>query len=322
MKSKLCRLAGLCIVSVTLLSLSIACTSPLTDKPSSPVESSTFPLEITDQSGRVVIIEKMPEKIISLAPSNTEIVYALGLENRLVGVTKYCNYPESAKDKTKIGEFSTIDIERVIEIQPDLILATSMHKDEIVPQLERLDLTVLTTAPKTIDEVLGSINLIGKAADSKEEASQLVTGLSNRIKVVTDKTSALSEAQRPGVFYILWHDPLQTVGAETLIHELIVKAGGINIARELDGNYPTISLEAVLMANPQIVIAESGHGAGENLPFQFILNEPRLQEIAARQSDKIYEIDSDLPSRPGPRIVDGLEKLAEFIHPELFKEPR
>ena len=320
MRGNLCQLGGLYLICLMLLSLLVACTSAPTEEPESPVGVPTFPLEMTDQAGRVVRIEKIPEKIISLAPSNTEIVYALGLEDRLVGVTEYCDYPEAAKEKPQVGGFSTVDIEKVVEIQPDLILATNIHKDEVTPQLKRLGLTVLTLDPKTVDEILEAINLIGRFTGKTKAASQLTTEMENRIKAVTDKTLALPEAQRPAVFYILWHDPLRTVSAEARIHELIVKAGGMNIAQDLEGGYPTMSLEAVIMANPQVIIAGSGHGTGENLPFQFALTEPRLAEVEARRNDRVYEIDADLTSRHAPRIVDGLEKLAEFIHPELFEE--
>jgi len=320
LKRKRYKLGISYLASVILMSLLGACTPTPAEEPALPVESATFPIETTDQADRVVRVEKMPEKIISLAPSNTEILYALGLEDRLVGVTEYCNYPEAAKEKPQIGGFSTVDIEKVVEIEPDLILATNIHKDEIVPQLERLGLTVLTIDPKTVDEVLEAINLIGQFTGKAEEASQLTAEMEKQIKAVTDKTAALTEAQKPRVFYILWHDPLMTVGSETRIHELIEKAGGINIAQGLPDEYPRISLEAVIMANPQVIIAGSGHGTGQDAPFHFALTEPRLAEVEARQNGLIYEIDSDLTSRPGLRIVDGLEKLAEFIHPELFKE--
>ena len=320
MRSKPSQLGGLCLVSLMLLSLLVACTSAPTEEPAPPAETLPFPVEMTDQAGRVVRIERMPEKIISLAPSNTEILYALGLEDRLVGVTEYCDYPEAAKEKPQIGGFSTVDIERVVEIQPGLILATNIHKDEIMPQLERLGLTVLTLDPKTVNEVLEAIDLIGRFTGKTKEAARLTTEMENRIKAVTDKTAALPEAQRPRVFYILWHDPLRTVNSESRIHELIVKAGGINIASDLEGGYPTMSLEAVIMANPQVIIAGGGHGTSEDLPFQFAMTEPRLKDVDARHNGRVYEIDSDLTSRPGPRIVEGLERLAEFIHPELFKE--
>jgi iron complex transport system substrate-binding protein len=273
---------------------------------------------MTDQAGRVVRIDKIPEKIISLAPSNTEILYALGLEDKLVGVTEYCNYPEAAKQKPTVGGFSTVDIEKVIEIEPDLILAANIHKDEVIPSLERLGLTVLTLDPKTVGDVLAAIELAGKFTGRVEQATRLTMEMESRIKAVTDKTSSLPEVERPKVFYILWHDPLMTVTPKTRIHELITKAGGINIASDLADDYPTISLEAVLIANPQVIIAGSGHGSGQDVPFQFALTEPLLAEVEARLKDRIYEIDSDLTSRPGPRIINGLEKLAEFIHPELF----
>lgn len=317
MRGKLFRLGLLLLILAILVSLFVACTPPI-EEPTPPVEGATYPVEVIDQAGRAVRIEKIPEKIISLAPGNTEIVYALELEDRLVGVTEYCDYPEAAKDKLKIGGFSTVDIEKVVEILPDLILAANMHKDEVIPELERLGLTVLTLEPKTIDEVLEAINLVGKFTDKKEKASLLTTEMKNRIKAVTDKTAALPEAQRLRVFYIIWHDPLMTAGSETRIHELIVKAGGVNIAQDLAGDYPTISLEAVIMANPQVIIAGGGHGSGEDVPFQFALTEPRLKNIDARRNERVYDTDSNLTSRPGPRIVDGLEELARLIHPEIF----
>ena len=317
MRSNLGKLGGLCLVFIMLLSLISACTSSPTEELAPPVGASPFPLEMTDQAGRIVSIEKIPEKIISLAPGNTEILYALGLEGRLVGVTEYCGYPEAAKEKPKIGGFSTVDIERVVEIEPDLILAANIHKGEVIPQLERLGFTVLALDPKTLDEVLEAINLIGRFTGKTEEAAQLTAEMENRIKAVTDKTSALSEKQRPSVFYVLWYDPLSTVAPGTRIHDLLVKAGGKNIAGGLSG-YPDISLEAVISMNPQVIIADVGHGSGEDLNYQYVLTEKRFKDIDARQSNRIYKIDSDLVSRPGPRIIEGLESFAKFIHPELF----
>jgi iron complex transport system substrate-binding protein len=146
--------------------------------------------------------------------------------------------------------------------------------------------------------------------------------MEGRIAAVTDKTTALPEEGKLRVLYILWHDPMMTVGSETRINELIERAGGVSISRALTEEYPKVSLEAVIMANPQIIIAGSGHGSGQDVPMQFALNEPRLAEIEARLNNRIYEIDSDLTSRPGPRMVEGLEKLAQFIHPELFEEAK
>jgi len=307
------KLGVLYLVSVMLVGLIVACACAL------PAEEAVlFPIEVTDQLGRVVKLEKIPERIISLAPSNTEIVYALGLEDKLVGVTEYCDYPEAAKDKPKIGGYKTVDIERVVEIQPDLVLATDYHKAEVIPGLERLGLTVLALDPRSLDEVLEAITLAGKCTGKEDEASQLVTEMENRVNAITEKTAGLAEAKKLWVFYIVCHDPLMTVGSDTLIHELIVKAGGINIAQDLTGDYPTIGLETIIATNPEVMIAGTGHGSNADVPLQFAQNEPRLADVDARVSNQIYGIDADLISRPGPRIVDGLELLAKMIHPEIF----
>ena len=323
MKIKWLKKVMLCIALGTITCLPAACTQITGEEPvTPPAEGDAFPLEIVDQAGRAVRIEKLPEKIISLAPSNTEILYALGLEDRLVGVTEYCDYPEAARQKPNVGGYSTVDIENVVDIEPDLIFATNIHKDEITPRLEGLGLTVVTLDPINLEEVMEAVNLMGRVTGKGEAASHITAEMEERIKAVTDKTSALAEEQRPRVFYVLWHDPLMTVGKITRIHELIHMAGGINIARDLTEEYPKISMEAVIMANPQVIIAGGGHGSGQDVPVQFALTEPRLAEVEARLYNRVYEIDSDLTSRPGPRVVTGLEQLAEFIHPELFEGSR
>jgi iron complex transport system substrate-binding protein len=304
---KLARL-GICVV---LLSLFVACASP-------PEEMVSSPLEVTDQLGRVVKLDKIPERIISLAPSNTKVLFALSLADKVVGVTDYCNYPPEALEKPSIGGFSTPNIEEVVALSPDLILATSIHEKRIIPQLEERGMTVFALNPKTLDEVLESITLVGEITGQDEDASQLVAEMRSRIKAVTDKTDNLAEAQRPRVFYVTWHDPLMTAGSGTLHDELIVKAGGINVARDLI-DYADISLEAVIQANPEVIIAGVGMGSGEDLPFEFAKTEPRLGNVDARINHRVYSLSIGL-FHPAPGIVDALEKLAEFIHPELFKK--
>jgi len=239
------------------------------------------------------------------------------LGDKVVGVTEYCDYPPEAQEKPKIGGFSTPNIEKVVALSPDLILATQRHETEIIPALEGKGLTVFALDPKTFDEILEAITLIGEITGKEEAASQLVSEMSNRIKAVTDKTDNIPEAQRPRVFYVTWHDPLKTAGGDTWHEELIVKAGGINIAHDLTG-YAAISLEAVIDANPQVIITGAGMGTGTDLPLQFALTEPRLRGVDARINNRVYAILDDLSSRPGPRIVDGLEQFAKAIHPELF----
>jgi len=281
------------------------------------VANPKVPIEIVDQVGRTVRLAKIPRTIVSLAPSNTEMVYALGLEDRLLGVTEFCDYPEAALSKPRVGSFSTVNVEKVVEIQPDLILAVGKHQDNVVPELERLGFTTLILAPKTIDEVMAAISLVGQAAGEAERAARLVGEMQTRVKAVTDTTANLAESRRPRVLFLLWADPLMTVGPGAVISELIEKAGGINISGDLDDDYPKISLEAVIIADPQVIIAGGGHGDGDNIPFDYTLSESRLEGVAARLNGRVYRIDADLTNRPGPRIIDGLEEMARLLQPGL-----
>ena len=312
MKNKLGKMCAIYLVSVLALIFLASCESPPESTPPSLIE-------ITDQLGRRVVLEP-PQRIISLAPSNTEILFALGLADRLVAVTDYCNYPPEAKTKPSIGGFSTPNIEEIVALSPDLVLATSIHENKIIPQLESKGLTVFALAPKTLDEVLASIKLMGEVTGKEKEADELLKKMQDRIKVVTDKTSSLPEAKRPAVFYLTWHDPLMTSGVGTLLQELIQKAGGRNIFAEVIGT-KSVDLELLVARNPQVMIAGVGMGSGGDKTYQYLKTESRLQNTEASKNGRIYQINMDLTGRAGPRIVDGLEQFARCIHPEIFGPP-
>jgi len=277
--------------------------------------------DMVDDLGRSVNIEKVPQRIISLAPSNTEILFALGLGDRVVGVTEYCDYPPEALEKEKVGGYSTPDIEKIIALEPDLILASSIHAKEIIPALEERGLIVFALEPQNLDGILADIRVVGEITGSEKEASELVAQMERRVKAVTEKTDKLREDQRPRVFYPVWHDPLWTVGSETFVNELIEKAGGVNIFRDIK-RYKTVDLETVIARNPEIIIAAAGHeDAGEEL-FKWVKSEARLSVTEAHRNNRVYLIDSDVVERAGPRIVEGLEVLAKCIHPEIFGVPK
>ena len=275
---------------------------------------------VVDDLGRVVNIKEIPQRIVSLAPSNTEILFALGLGEKVVGVTEYCDYPPEALDKARIGGFSTPDIEKTIASQPDLILASGRHAKEVVPALEEMGLTVFVLAPENLDGILKDIQMVGKITGKEEEASELVNQMENRGKAITDKTEKLKPQEGPRVFYITWHDPLRTSGAETFIHEMIEKAGGMNIFQDVT-EHKAVDIELVIARNPEIIIAVTGHGEAKDEPFEWAKSEPRLQATEAVKNKRLYQINADLVSRSGPRIVDALEWFAYFIHPEIFSEP-
>jgi len=277
---------------------------------------SSMAQEITDDLGRLINIGQIPGRIVSLSPSNTEILFALGLEEKVVGVTDFCDYPPEAQLKQKIGGFFNPDIEKIIELCPDLVLAGSAHKN-IIPKLEERGVSVVALAPQSLDHVLQDIKLTGKLTGAENEACLLACDMETRIDKVVNKTRNLPQTTKPRVFYITWHDPLWTAGRGTLEDEMIQKAGGVNIAHSGSGHY-VIDLEVVVDRSPQVIITSSGHGAALDLPYNWAAIEPRLKESEARRLGRIHQVDANIISRPGPRIVDALESLAHFIHPEMF----
>ncbi|MFC2038302.1 ABC transporter substrate-binding protein [Chloroflexota bacterium] len=314
MKKGIFKVVVLCMAGLLLSGLVASCATP------APEEEVQSGITVTDQLGRTVTLEKAAEKIVSLSPSNTEILFALGLGDNVVGVTKYCDYPAEAQEKPNVGGFSTPNLEEIVALAPDIVIASQRHEDEIIPQLEERGLTVIGLNPKTFDLILDSITLVGEVSGKSQEASRLVSDMETRIEAITDKVSSLSDTEKPDVFYLTWHDPLKTSGAKSLHDELIRKAGGKNLFGDVEGTQ-TVDLETLIDRNPQVIIAGIGMGTGEDKTLQYLLGEERLKDIEAAKNDNITGIDLDLSGRGGPRIVDGLEKFARSIHPELFGQP-
>jgi iron complex transport system substrate-binding protein len=276
---------------------------------------------ITDQMGRTVTLSTTnPQRIVSLSPSTTEILFALGLNDRIAGVTDYCNYPPEAKEKPSVGDYTAPNMEQLIALNPDLIIATEEHEADVIPQLVSKGLTVIGIKSGSVSGVFDSIVIIGNATGKTKEANDLVKDMKERIQRVTDKTENLPDSAKPKVFYIIWSDPLWTVGSNTFHDELIAMAGGVNITHDLSG-YVDISLETIIQDNPDIIIAGVGMGDGEDAPFTYAKTEPRLADTIARQKGQVYSVNMDIVSRPGPRLVDALEELLAIIHPELLDQP-
>ena len=276
-------------------------------------------LMVTDDLGREVTIYKQPETIVSLAPNNTEILFALGLGDKVIAVSEYCNYPLEAQNKIKIGGFSTVNIEKVVSLKPDLVLATGGIQEVIVEELERLDLTVIALAARSIEDVLENIRLVGKATGEAETARELTTNLERRIKAVTDKIKDLPGSQRPRVFYEVQYEPLMTAGPGTFIDDLIHLAGGVNIASDAVTKYPVYNLEILIECNPEVIIISFWHGSIA-VSVEGVKSRKRWKILDAVKNNQVYGINADIVSRSGPRIVDALEEIARFIQPELFKE--
>lgn len=273
------------------------------------------PRVFTDDLGRSVTIEGIPERIISLAPSNTEILFALGLGDRVVGITDWCNYPPEALDKEKVGAYDAPDIETVLALAPDLILAAHGLPMETVGILEDLGkdqgFAVFGIMSNDLDDLMDDIRTVGDITGKEAEADALTSDMAARIQAVTDKTDQLEH--RPKTFYVIWNDPVFTAGTETFIHELIEKAGGQNIFEDLTG-YPIVSIEEVLARDPEVMITSV-------FCYDWAIDAPELAGVNATETERIYTVDDDLVQRPAPRIVQGLEWFAHFIHPAIFDEP-
>ena len=269
---------------------------------------------IFDDLDRLICLNETPERIISLAPSNTEILFALGLGDKVVGITSWCDYPPEALNKEQVGEYDTPDIEKIVALNPDLILVSYGTSMEVINSMVGLGLTVFGIRSTDLDDVLNDIRTIGELTDKEIEAQALTSEMESRIQAITEQTAELEP--KPKVFYIVWGDEssvLWTAGSDTFIHELIEKGGGVNICQNITG-YSTISIEDVIARNPEVIITSE-------LSYDWAINSTDLAATNASQTDRVFTCDDDIVQRPGPRLVDGLEWFAYFIHPEIFDEP-
>jgi iron complex transport system substrate-binding protein len=275
--------------------------------------SDSIPPEyVFDDLGRLVAINGTPQRIISLSPSNTEILFALGLGKKVVGVTDWCDYPSEASEKEKVGGYINPDMEKIVALNPDLILVAYGTPMDVINNLVGLGLTVFGIKTTDLADLLNDIRTVGEITDKEVEAQVLTSEMAVEINVVTDQTEELEE--RPKVFYIVGHEPsLWTAGSGTFIHELIEKGGGVNICQNISG-YAEISIEYVLARDPEIIITSQWS-------YDWAINATELASTNASQTERIYTCDDNLVQRPGPRLVKGLEWFAYFIHPETFEEP-
>lgn len=294
-------------------------TTPTAQTTTAPASSSWQPITITDDFGVRVVIAQEPRRIVSLAPANTEILFALGLGDRVVGVTDYCNYPADAQEKPKVGGFSTVNIERVVAAKPDLVLAAYGNTEEVVNHLRNLGLTVVALNPDSMQGTLRDIALVGEATGRTAEAADLKNSMQTRIDAVTAAAGTASE--RPTVMHAVWYDPIWVSGNATFQNELITLSGGKNAFSGIEG-WQIVTMERFITTNPDIILVNSGTGMGDSgtdMIYRYFMNEPRFAKMKAIQEDRVYIVDSDIIDRGGPRIVDALEEVAAAIHPDLFQ---
>ncbi len=279
----------------------------------SPYQANTY----TDDMGRTVTFERAPERIVSHVPAITEMLYALGLGDKVVGVSDYDNYPPEVKEKPSVGNYYNPAIENIVALNPDLVV-TDGHSDTI-QQLDNLNIPYIVIDPQNIDGIKKDIELLGEVAGVEDKANQLVESMDRQINDVTTKIKGLPKLK---VFYVIdiQSDPNNpwTAGPGSMIDWLITTAGGNNIASNATGAYIQFSLEEVVSAAPDIIIYPEYHGS-ESITVDTFRNHPIWSQMTAVKQGKLYSIDDDLVSRNGPRITQGLLEIAKIIHPEAFK---
>jgi iron complex transport system substrate-binding protein len=271
-------------------------------------------LSVTDDLGRAVSFDRVPTRVISLAPSLTEICFALDSGATLVGVTDYCDFPSGARRKQSVGGLILPNFELIAKLRPDLILATvEGNSREDVTKLESLGFRVFVTNPRTLTDIGTSILTIGKILDRDSSASLVATRLTETREFVRERLLGRQERK---VFVIISVKPLMTAGPSTFIHQLIVEAGGMNIGQETSSPYPIFNREEVIRQQPDIIVATSDAAKD---PAELLAEFPEWRALPAAKNRRVLIMDSDLITRPGPRYVDGLKILSSALHPEAFE---
>jgi iron complex transport system substrate-binding protein len=269
-----------------------------------------------DEVGREVTFPFPPKRIVSLAPNITEILFSLGLDEEIVGVSIHCNFPEKAKSKTQVGSYISIDFERIVSLKPDLIIATAVgNTRDMVERLGELGFPTYVIFPKNFDDILRSIGHLGQVVNRGKEADGIIQGMKKRSERVVELTK---ELHRPKVFIQIGDAPIVTVGKGSFSDDLIRLAGGENIAGKEKEVYPRFGMEEILKRSPEVIVISSMNPKGD---YQKIFLEwSRWKTIPAVKNNRIHLIDSDLIDRPSPRIIEGLEEMAKILHPERFKK--
>ncbi len=286
--------------------------TPSSVEPSTTPETSMskYPITITDFANRTVTIEKEPKKVVTLAPSITEDLYYLGLFNRVVGVTDYDDFPPEVRNVTRVGGYGKYaNLEIIASLQPDLILADG-YSMPILSELEKIAPVVIVD-PHGIDDIPGALELLGKIFHAEENAKRVISEFNSSIEEIS---SAVKDYPKPGVFYIVWNDPLMTAGGDTFISDVIELAGGRNIFNDTTG-WPAVSPEQVIERNPDVIILTPHCG----MTVQDVYSGPLATTKAAREG-KVYVIENENDLiHPSPRVVKGLETVARLLHPEAFR---
>ncbi len=278
-----------------------------------------FPVTITDDANKEVTIESDPQTIVSIQASNTEIAFALGLGERIVGVSDYCNYPAEALEKEKVGG-QDINVEMVLSLQPDIALVTDYHNEthpDILKQFEEAGIKVIVVGEtSSFEEVYKNIEMIGKATGTEEKANKMITDMKDRLTAIKQQAAEITEKKKVWVEVSPSPD-IFTTGKNTFMHEMLESIQAINAAEDQEG-WVKLTEEEIVQLNPDVIITTYGYYV-EN-PSEQVLARKGWQDVPAIKNEQVFDVDNDTVTRPGPRLIEGVETLAKLIYPEVFKK--
>lgn len=287
-----------------------ATTAPAAPAPTAATGAAT--VEVRDDVGRTVKVPAAPRRIVSVAPSNTEMVYLLGLESRLVGVDESSDFPAAATQRPKIGQYFKPSLEKIVELNPDLVLATGLHEKTLVPDLEKRGIPTLVLAAKDLPGVVENVRLLARLGDSPTGAGA-ADALGARMKKVQDAVAGATE--KPRVFVEISPD-LYTAGPGSFIHDILARAGATNVAESTGMAFPQLNAEAVVKANPQFILLVDGPAG---VTPDSVKARAGWSAIDAVARGRVILLDPDVASRPGPRAFDALEQVAKIVHPDRIR---
>ncbi|KUO68658.1 MAG: hypothetical protein APF77_14735 [Clostridia bacterium BRH_c25] len=308
------KLLMIAIALIMILSLA-GCTKAVAPPETPPVESGesadTSKVEVTDFKGRNIVLDKIPQRIVSLSPSNTEILFTLGAGERVVGVTSYCDYPEEARKVEQVGTFDGPNMELIKKVQPDVVLAGYIQ-EEAVKALENMGITVIVTEAESFEAIYQSIELIGRITGTEAKAYEITTGMKNKIAEIEARTK---DKKKPTVFYVVWADPLTTAGSKTFINDVIKAAGGINVAEKVE-SWAKYSAEQLVKDNPEMLVAAL-HSTDKGMTKEDLSKNQIFSKLECVNQGKVYIMsDDNTISRPGPRIIQGVEEMEKVFYGE------
>ncbi len=264
---------------------------------------------VTDDLGRTVTIPIKVTRVVSLAPSVTENIFAVGAGDRLVGVTTFCNYPEQAKSIAKIGDTMTPNMESIIALKPDIVfVSTASQIEAFMKTLEQNGIAVYVTNATSLDGVFNNLKQLGDLLGTQDKADKLVADLTAKVDAVGSKL----DGQKPlRVFVQISREPLFTIGKQAFLTTMLTKAGAESVTADVDSAYPKLSKETASALNPEVILLSDSEDNKE--PNEAFKNSPAVK------NGRVYKVNADILSRPGPRLVDALEQIAKDLHPEKFK---